>query len=570
MTNNANYKLTVTTASLLMLLSCSVSDDGIPPPEKADKERIAELISNLPPDICIFDPAEFFPAQTRGETSGLPVSIQSGTLDFSLAATLSTERYDYIQIPVTASTPLSGSRVRFPDFLDGQEYSSPIAAKTFLIAQTARDSAQKTTVNIVTIVPHPDYMREEEIDSLDFFYDGFFNAVFFYADLDGKLLKAETFVHGRPYKEGRVSAHSAGDQAIAAIAVVPTGCDSTLQSGVFGAALATPADNWLDEVVVIGYPPDDDRDDWKNEDPDHPSNGHDGDEPDETVNYVENPLYGGGKEDDGITCTVTVNVEGRGIATGGGTYGPFDIVHCSAQPVSYNGTPTSEFIMWNGDILSYEPSVTFSIEAYILRGRVSLTAVFHNIDPCAEGERRDPLMEMSIQASGAGGWNLRGGTFGMTRNNKTKLHQGMDFACPVGTPVFATHAGKVVAIRDDVSPDDKSFTDYKNRGGKDCENDRIFNAGNAIEIECSIGGATYIVKYFHLSEILVKDTWVEAGEIIALSGATGNASGKNSGGPHLHYEVRRGHSYGTLVNPESFIYSRFDKDNSWKLINPCR
>lgn len=51
MTNNANYKLTVTTASLLMLLSCSVSDDGIPPPEKADKERIAELISNLPPDI---------------------------------------------------------------------------------------------------------------------------------------------------------------------------------------------------------------------------------------------------------------------------------------------------------------------------------------------------------------------------------------------------------------------------------------------------------------------------------------------------------------------------------------
>ena len=530
MTNNANYKLTVTTASLLMLLSCSVSDDGIPPPEKADKERIAELISNLPPDICIFDPAEFFPAQTRGETSGLPVSIQSGTLDFSLAATLSTERYDYIQIPVTASTPLSGSRVRFPDFLDGQEYSSPIAAKTFLIAQTARDSAQKTTVNIVTIVPHPDYMREEEIDSLDFFYDGFFNAVFFYADLDGKLLKAETFVHG----------------------------------------------NWLDEVVVIGYPPDDDRDDWKNEDPDHPSNGHDGDEPDETVNYVENPLYGGGKEDDGITCTVTVNVEGRGIATGGGTYGPFDIVHCSAQPVSYNDTPTSEFIMWNGDILSYEPSVTFSIEAYILRGRVSLTAVFHNIDPCAEGERRDPLMEMSIQASGAGGWNLRGGTFGDSvrrdDNLNYKEHNGMDFACPIGTPVFATHAGKVIAIRDDVSPDDASFDAYRDRLGdsRDCVDAREFNAGNAIEIECRIGGATYIVKCFHLSEILVKDTWVEAGEIIALSGNTGSARNKNSGGPHLHYEIRRERKYGTPVNPESFIYSRFDKNNGWTLINPCR
>lgn len=570
MTNNANYKLTVTTASLLMLLSCSVSDNGIPPPVKADEERVAELISNLPPDICVFDPAEFFPAQTRGETAGLPVSIQSGTLDFSLAATLSTERYDYIQIPVTASTPLSGSRVRFPDFLDGQEYSSPIAAKTFLIAQTARDSAQKTTVNIVTIVPHPDYMHEEEIDSLDFFYDGFFNAVFFYADLDGKLLKAETFVHGKPYKEGRVSAPAAGDQAIAAIAVVPTGCDSTMQSSAFGAALATPADNWLDEVVVIGYPPDDDRDDWKNEDPDHPSNGHDGDEPDETVNYVENPLYGGGKDDDGITCTVTVNVEGRGIATGGGTYGPFDIVHCSAQPVSYNDTPTSEFIMWNGDILSYEPSVTFSIEAYILRGRVSLTAVFHNIDPCAEGERRDPLMEMSIQASGEGGWNLRGGTFGKTRNNNTTQHNGMDFSCPIGTPVFATHAGKVIAIRDDVSPDDASFPDYRNRGGKDCEEDWIFNAGNAIEIECSIGGATYIVKYFHLSEILVKDTWVEAGEIIALSGNTGSARNKNSGGPHLHYEIRRERKYGTPVNPESFIYSRFDKNNGWTLINPCR
>ncbi len=230
--------------------------------------------------------------------------------------------------------------------------------------------------------------------------------------------------------------------------------------------------------------------------------------------------------------------------------------------------------MWNGDILSYEPSVTFSIEAYILRGRVSLTAVFHNIDPCAEGERRDPLMEMSIQASGAGGWNLRGGTFGDSvrrdDNLKYKEHNGMDFACPIGTPVFATHAGKVIAIRDDVSPDDKSFTDYKNRGGKDCENDRIFNAGNAIEIECSIGGATYIVKYFHLSEILVKDTWVEAGEIIALSGNTGSANGKNSGGPHLHYEIRKERQYGTPVNPESFIYSRFDKNNGWTLINPCR
>lgn len=89
----------------------------------------------------------------------------------------------------------------------------------------------------------------------------------------------------------------------------------------------------------------------------------------------------------------------------------------------------------------------------------------------------------------------------------SKFHEGLDFAAPVGTPVFATADGDVI------------------------EAERKSGYGNCIEIS---HGFNYVTRYAHLSEILVEPgKTVKRGELIGKVGSTGKSTG-----PHLHYEVR--------------------------------
>lgn len=90
-----------------------------------------------------------------------------------------------------------------------------------------------------------------------------------------------------------------------------------------------------------------------------------------------------------------------------------------------------------------------------------------------------------------------------------KGHTGIDYACPLGTPVLASADGYVIETV-------TSSTGY----------------GIHIKIRHSDGNVTL---YAHLSTILVK-VWqkVSQGEIIGRSGSTGNSTG-----PHLHFEMRR-------------------------------
>lgn len=87
-------------------------------------------------------------------------------------------------------------------------------------------------------------------------------------------------------------------------------------------------------------------------------------------------------------------------------------------------------------------------------------------------------------------------------------HAGRDIACPIGTPVYAAASGTVIHI-----------------------NDQADTYGNHIMI--AHGNEVYTL-YAHCSELLVSvgDT-VTQGQLIALSGNTGNTTG-----PHLHFEVR--------------------------------
>lgn len=88
----------------------------------------------------------------------------------------------------------------------------------------------------------------------------------------------------------------------------------------------------------------------------------------------------------------------------------------------------------------------------------------------------------------------------------TKMHRGVDFAAPTGTPIYAAGDGTVEAA---------------GRNG---------GYGNYIRIRHN---GTYKTAYAHLSRIKVKKgARVRQGQVIGLVGSTGRSTG-----PHLHYEV---------------------------------
>lgn len=95
------------------------------------------------------------------------------------------------------------------------------------------------------------------------------------------------------------------------------------------------------------------------------------------------------------------------------------------------------------------------------------------------------------------------------------IHTGIDFAAPVGTPVLAAEAGRVMLAAD-----------------------RIIS-GYSVVIEHLPG--VYSI-YFHLDKLSVQEGQiVDAGQEIGTVGMTGLATG-----PHLHWEVR---VHGVAVDP---------------------
>ena len=88
-----------------------------------------------------------------------------------------------------------------------------------------------------------------------------------------------------------------------------------------------------------------------------------------------------------------------------------------------------------------------------------------------------------------------------------RMHTGVDFPAPSGTPVLAARSGVVTVV------------------------DWIDGYGNVVAIAHEHGVSTL---YAHLSAFLVRDGQrVSAGEPIGRVGSTGASSG-----PHLHFEVR--------------------------------
>lgn len=150
--------------------------------------------------------------------------------------------------------------------------------------------------------------------------------------------------------------------------------------------------------------------------------------------------------------------------------------------------------------------------------------------------------------------------FGMTRSNGIRAHQGIDIFAVPGTDVFAVLDGKIVDLYVDKLGYGLNF--YMEVDPKELEKIKRKNykpkAGSGEETYGSnyeSGMQIKYLRYCHLSEVNVKvgDT-VKAGQVIAKTGVTGNASGTRA--PHLHFEIAyemRGKGLINRVDPEMYF-----------------
>lgn len=114
----------------------------------------------------------------------------------------------------------------------------------------------------------------------------------------------------------------------------------------------------------------------------------------------------------------------------------------------------------------------------------------------------------------------------------TKFHEGLDFACQVGTPIYASGNGTV------------EIAETGESGYGICLNLNHHNG--------------YRTKYAHLSQMVVQNgAAVKRGQLIAYSGNTGLSTG-----PHLHYEV----SFNEVkTDPIDFVYMDLPPDEYRRL-----
>jgi murein DD-endopeptidase MepM/ murein hydrolase activator NlpD len=115
-----------------------------------------------------------------------------------------------------------------------------------------------------------------------------------------------------------------------------------------------------------------------------------------------------------------------------------------------------------------------------------------------------------------------------------KMHKGIDFSSPIGTPVYATADGEVV-VAEEAAP----------------------GYGKMIMID---HGFNYKTRYGHLNDFTVKaGQRVKRGEQIGYVGNTGVSTA-----PHLHYEVLL---QGIQINPVHYFFNDLNAEEYEKIVH---
>jgi murein DD-endopeptidase MepM/ murein hydrolase activator NlpD len=157
--------------------------------------------------------------------------------------------------------------------------------------------------------------------------------------------------------------------------------------------------------------------------------------------------------------------------------------------------------------------------AILAEEKEKLLAAIPAIQPISNGD----LTRM------ASGFGMRSDPFTKIR----KMHWGMDFTAPRGTPIYASGDGVVVRA-------DSGSSGY----------------GNHIRIDHGFG---YVSLYGHLYKYNVRrNQKVKRGDLIGFVGSTGRSEA-----PHLHYEIFKD---GERINPINFYYGSLTAEEFTKLL----
>lgn len=114
-----------------------------------------------------------------------------------------------------------------------------------------------------------------------------------------------------------------------------------------------------------------------------------------------------------------------------------------------------------------------------------------------------------------------------------KMHTGIDFAAPIGTPIYATADGVIDVVN-------VQFSGY----------------GKMVEVDHGFG---YRTRYAHMHDFAVKKgQHVKRGELIGYVGDTGLSTA-----PHLHYEVLMN---GTQINPVHYFFNDLTASEYEKIV----
>ncbi|MCL2626064.1 MAG: LysM peptidoglycan-binding domain-containing M23 family metallopeptidase [Cystobacterineae bacterium] len=133
--------------------------------------------------------------------------------------------------------------------------------------------------------------------------------------------------------------------------------------------------------------------------------------------------------------------------------------------------------------------------------------------PIGPGERGGAVSGFSLE------WPLQGMLYAKFGKKGKEIHDGIDLAAPLGTPVKAAAGGKVL-----YAGEQKGY-------------------GNIVIIEHTAG---LITLYAHNHELRIQaGDKVAAGAVIATVGQSGRTSG-----PHLHFELRKN---GIAVDPLPYL-----------------
>jgi murein DD-endopeptidase MepM/ murein hydrolase activator NlpD len=176
-------------------------------------------------------------------------------------------------------------------------------------------------------------------------------------------------------------------------------------------------------------------------------------------------------------------------------------------------------------LAAMRPSIPWAEKELLYLANQALVRL-NRIDPKQRANQADLEAQLKLLAAAPSRWPVTGrisSDFGWRKAlfdpGKREFHSGIDIAVWYFTPVKATKEGTVIVA-----------------GWMD-------GYGNAVEIQHEMGYATL---YGHNTSLKVKvGQKVNAGDVIALSGQTGYASG-----PHVHYEIRIN---GIAVDPMGFL-----------------